>query len=390
MGKKKYIVKLSRKQRKKLINLTRRGESKARQLTRARVLLLSDENRPKGCMKDNEISDILHVSLPTIFRIRRQFVTEGLDEALGEKLRCGRPKVFDGKDACKITALACTDPPEGHAKWSLRLLADRVVELEYVESISYVTVFNILKKNELSPHLRKQWCIGKLTPQFLWRMEDILNLYEQDYDASRPLICFDERPCQLIDDVIQPLPMQEGKVKREDYHYKRNGVCNVFIAFNPHTGQRLVEVYERRTRQEYADFFRRLSAGVVARNEAITNFPVEHYPHASTITVVQDNLNTHSPASFYQCFPPEEALALAQKFSMHYTPVNASWLNMAELELAALSKQCLDRRIGDMETLKREVLAWAEERNQKHITVNWQFTNDKARDKFSRFYPKLS
>lgn len=206
-------------------------------------------------------------------------------------------------------------------------------------------------------------------------MEDILYLYDMEADRYYPLICFDERPCQLIDDILQPLPMEEGKPKREDYHYQRNGVCNVFIAFNPHTGQRLVEVYERRTRQEYADFFRRL---------------VQHYPDAAKITVVQDNLNTHSPASFYQCFPPEEALALAQKFQMHYTPVNASWLNMAELELAALSKQCLDRRIGDMETLKREVKAWVEERNQKRITVNWQFTNEKAREKFSRFYPKLS
>ena len=155
--------------------------------------------------------------------------------------------------------------------------------------------------------------------------------------------------------------MEEGKIKREDYHYQRNGVCNVFIAFNPHTGQRLIEVYERRRRQEYADFFRRIA---------------QHYPEALKITVVQDNLNIHSPASFYQCFPPDEALALAQRFDMHYTPVNASWLNMAELELAALSKQCLDRRISDMETLQREVKAWTAERNQKRITVNWQFTND--------------
>jgi len=206
-------------------------------------------------------------------------------------------------------------------------------------------------------------------------MEDTLNLYEKPYDPYNPLITFDERPCQLIDDVLQPLPMEEGKVKREDYHYQRNGVCNVFIAFNPHTGQRLVEVYEQRTRKEYADFFRRIA---------------QHYPEALKITVVQDNLNTHSPASFYQCFPPDEALALAQRFDMHYTPVNASWLNMAELEMAALSKQCLDRRIGDVQTLTREVKAWNAERNQKRITVNWQFTNHKAREKFSRFYQKLS
>ncbi len=205
-------------------------------------------------------------------------------------------------------------------------------------------------------------------------MEDILNLYQQDYEPCNPLITFDERPCQLIDDVLAPVPMKEGQVKREDYHYQRNGMCNVFIAFQPHTGHRIVAVYERKTHKEYADFFNRVS---------------QHYPDAETITVVQDNLSTHSPASFYKVFKPEEAFALAQKFEMHYTPTNASWLNIAEIELSALSKQCLDRRISDMEMLQREVRAWAEDRNQKAITVKWQFTNQKARDKFNRFYPKI-
>lgn len=205
-------------------------------------------------------------------------------------------------------------------------------------------------------------------------MEDILNLYQQDYEPYNPLITFDERPCQLIDDVLAPVPMKEGQVKREDYHYQRNGMCNVFIAFQPHTGHRIVAVYERKTHKEYADFFNRVS---------------QHYPDAETITVVQDNLSTHSPASFYKVFQAEEAFALAQKFQMHYTPVNASWLNMAEIELSALSKQCLHRRIPDMETLEREALAWAFNRNQKRITVKWQFTNDKAREKFKRFYPKI-
>ncbi len=223
--------------------------------------------------------------------------------------------------------------------------------------------------------MKQRWCIGNLTPDFLWQMEDTLNLYEQPYDPLNPQVTFDERPCQLIDDVLAPLPMEEGKVKREDYHYQRNGVCNLFIAFQPHTGQRLVAVYQQRTAKEYAHFFKQLS---------------EHYPSASKITVIQDNLNTHTPASFYKVFPPSEAFALAQRFSMHYTPKNASWLNMAEIELAALSKQCLDRRIPDMVTLEREAKALTEERNRKGIKVNWQFTNQKAREKFARFYPNLS
>jgi len=146
MGKKKYVVKLTKKQQKKLRHLTRKGEAKARQLTRARVLLLSDENRHKGAKSDDQICDILDVSLATIHRIRRQFVEEGLSEALDEKPRSGRPQLFSGKDAAHVTALACSDPPEGYGRWSLRLLADKVVELGYVESISYRTVSNMLKK----------------------------------------------------------------------------------------------------------------------------------------------------------------------------------------------------------------------------------------------------
>ena len=168
--------------------------------------------------------------------------------------------------------------------------------------------------------------------------------------------------------------MQEGKVKREDYHYQRNGTCNVFIALQPHTGERIVAVYERKTHKEYTDFFNQVS---------------QHYPDAETIPVVQDNLSTHSPASFYKVFKPSEAFELSQRFKMHYTPKNASWLNMVEIELSALSKQCLDRRIGEMKTLESEVKAWAEYRNQKRIKVKWQFTNDKAREKFKRFYPNI-
>jgi hypothetical protein len=203
-------------------------------------------------------------------------------------------------------------------------------------------------------------------------MENILTLYERPYDPKRPLICFDERPCQLLEDVLAPLPVESGKPKREDYHYKRNGVCTVFIAFEPLTGKRLIRVRPRRTKQDYSEFMKELA---------------KLYPEAEKILLVQDNLNTHTPGSFYAAFKPDQAFALAQRFEMHYTPPKASWLNMVEIELSALSKQCLNRRIGDMETLEHEALAWAEERNAQRATVRWQFTKDKARDKFQRFYP---
>ena len=202
-------------------------------------------------------------------------------------------------------------------------------------------------------------------------MEDILHLYELPYDPKRPVICIDERPCQLIDDILSPLPMEPGKPKRQDYHYQRNGVCTVFIAFEPLTGWRFVQVREQRTKKDYAAFMNALA---------------QQYPEAQKLVIVQDNLNTHTPGSFYAAFTPDEAFALTQRFEMHYTPPKASWLNMVEIELSVLSKQCLDRRIGDMQTLEREVLAWVKERNAKRATVNWQFTKNQARDKFKQFY----
>lgn len=206
-------------------------------------------------------------------------------------------------------------------------------------------------------------------------MENILDLYEQPYDPAYPLLCFDERPCQLLGEVLVPVPMKPGQVKRQDYQYQRGGVCTVLIAFQPLTGWRFVQVRQQRTKKDYALFMQALA---------------QHFPQAEKIRLVQDNLNTHSPGSFYETLAPEAAFALAQRFEMHYTPKKASWLNMVEIELSILSKQCLDRRIADIETLRREVLAWVKARNAKHATVHWQFTKAKARLKFNNFYPSFS
>ena len=206
-------------------------------------------------------------------------------------------------------------------------------------------------------------------------MEDVLPQYQLPYNARHPLICFDERPCFLIEERGAILPMSPGKVKRYHYEYKKNGACCVLLAFEPHTGVRYVEVRERRTAVDYADFMQTLLA--------------RHYPEAESIRLVQDNLNTHTPGSFYEVLPPGEACALAQCFESHYTPKKGSWLNMAEIEFAALSKQCLDRRLPEVETVRREVLAWAERRNQEGKTVHWKFSQDKAREKLHRHYSNV-
>ncbi len=202
-------------------------------------------------------------------------------------------------------------------------------------------------------------------------MEEVLDIYEREYDPQKPVICFDERPCQLIGDVVVPIPMEPGRVKRQDYYYKRNGTCVVMIAFEPLTGKRITEVREQRTKKDYAKFMKRVERA---------------YPEAEKIIIVQDNLNTHNPSSFYETFSPKTAFRLTQRFQMVYTPKKASWLNMAEIELSVLSKQCLDRRIGNIKMFSKEVYAWTKHRNRQRATVSWQFTKNEARDKLGRHY----
>lgn len=202
-------------------------------------------------------------------------------------------------------------------------------------------------------------------------MEQILALYSRPYDPKRPLVCFDERPCFLIGDLVVPLPMQSKKPKREDYHYSKHGSCALLMAFEPLTGRRWAKVYARRTAKEYSDFMQYLE---------------KQFPEAEQIELVQDNLNTHQGGSFYAQLPPEDAFTFSQRFEMHFTPKGASWLNMIELEFSVLSKQCLDRRIPDQQQLEREALAWVADRNAERITVNWQFSISAARDKLGRHY----
>ena len=205
-------------------------------------------------------------------------------------------------------------------------------------------------------------------------MEKVLNIYERDYNPDYPVICFDERPCQLINDILQPMPTAPGREKREDYHYERKGTCVVLLAIEPLTGKRIVEVRERKTKKDYAEFMKKVA---------------DHYKDAEKIILIQDNLNTHNPSSFYENMDPSKAFELSERFEMIYTPKKASWLNMAEIEFSALSKQCLDRRIGEMQILKKEVMKWIKRRNRDKIKINWQFTNDKARDKFKRHYSNI-
>jgi transposase len=206
-------------------------------------------------------------------------------------------------------------------------------------------------------------------------MEDVLEVYKRPYDAKRPLICMDEMPKQLLSDVHEPLPVRPGQPTRQDYEYKRGGVADLFMLFEPLVGKRHVEITDQRRRVEWAEVMRKVSD--------------ELYPEAEKIVVVLDNLNTHTPAAFYLVFEPAEARRLVERFEFHYTPKHGSWLNMAEIELSALVRQCLDRRIPDKEMLMLEVNAWQSQRNSEIVKVHWQFSSATARVKLNSLYPKI-
>lgn len=206
-------------------------------------------------------------------------------------------------------------------------------------------------------------------------MEDVLDVYTWTYDPKHPQVCFDERPKQLVGEIRKPIRPVPGQPSRYDYEYKRNGVANIFIMFEPLAGKRYVEVTERRTKKDWAQCMRQLAD--------------EIYPKVEKIVLVMDNLNTHTKASLYETFEPAEAKRIADKLEIHYTPKHGSWLNMAEIELSVMSRQCLAERMGSVEHLEREVLAWANKRNGKEVKVDWRFNTTDARIKLKKLYPLL-
>jgi len=203
-------------------------------------------------------------------------------------------------------------------------------------------------------------------------MERVLDVYKRPYDPRYPVVCMDESPKQLIGETRIPIPASRGIPARHDYEYRRCGMCNIFLACEPLAGKRMVAITGRKTKQDWAYFLQEI---------------VGQYNSADKITLVMDNLNTHTPGSFYETFPPDKAKALWDKFEFVYTPKHGSWLNMAEIELNVLTGQCLNRRIDDVKVIIKETRAWQDLRNNKNAKINWQFQIENARIKLSRLYP---
>lgn len=224
--------------------------------------------------------------------------------------------------------------------------------------------------------MREPWCIPpEANADFVWHMEDVLDVYQRPYDPARPLVCLDETSRQVLAETRPSLPVAPGRPARHDPEYARDGVVNLFLASEPLRGRRQVRLSDRRTRIDFA--------------HCVKEVVDVHYPDAERIVLVLDQLNTHTPASLYDAFPPAEAKRLADKLEIHHTPAHGSWLNMAEIELGALQRQCLDRRLGDRATMEREVAAWVAARNAAEASIDWQFTTADARIKLKRLYPSL-
>jgi hypothetical protein len=372
---KKYIITLNDDERTQLRSLLTAGKAAARKLTRARILLKADSGPGGPGWTDEAISQALEVETKTVANIRRAFVEEGFEVALnGHSTRNHRPRKLDGECEAHLIALLCQPAPPGHARWALRLLADRLVKLEYIDSVSHETVRQALLGNELKPWQEEEWCIPpEQSGEFVCHMEDVLEVYTRPEDPQHPLVCMDELSKQLVSETRVPLPLRPGQPRRYDYEYRREGVWNIFLVFAPLLGQRWVTVTAQRTYQDWAYWMRDL---VDVR-----------FPDAERVTVVLDNLNTHVGGALYETFEPAEARRILDKLELHYTPQHGSWLNMAEIELRVLNGQCLDRRIGDVRVVKRESAAWEAERNAAEATVNWRFTTADARIKLKRLYP---
>jgi hypothetical protein len=204
-------------------------------------------------------------------------------------------------------------------------------------------------------------------------MEDVLDLYAEAYDPERPQVCFDERPVQLLGDTYAPIPMQKGQVRRYDYEYEREGTANLFMMVQPLNGWRMVKTTQRRTKVDFA--------------ACMKDLVDVHFPQATCIRVVLDNLNTHTPSSLYEAFAPEEARRILRKLEFHYTPKHGSWLNMAEIEISVLSRQCLKQRLSSLPELEAHVSAWTHQRNQQAVKIKWCFNLDNARTKLALLYP---
>lgn len=370
-------VSFTKTERNKLRHLQKKATS-VNARSRYAILLAADENVHGTVPTNDDIANAAGVCVATVIDTLKKYCQDGLAAAIqparNPNSDTARLKATGDVEA-KIIAKACTAPPAGYARWTITLLAEEsAVILE--DRISRATVGRVVKRNELKPHLSDYWCIPpKEDADFVAAMEDVLEVYQRPYDAQYPVWCMDEKPYQLLDHSRNPLPMRPGDITKIDSEYVRNGTVSVFCFIQPHTGRIEHSVEETRTAVDWAEKIKYL----VDKIE----------PDAEKIILIMDNLNTHKPGSLYKAFPPDEARRILNRIEIHYTPKHGSWLDMAEIGINIMTRECLDRRIPDIETLRSELNAWNDAYSENPSPINWQFQTSDSRIKLKKLYPDI-
>lgn len=353
-------IKLHYTQLKKITEMLKYEEPRV--IRRCNILSCIHEGMSTGM-----IAKVLRVDPKTVRNIATHFIESGLDAALFDDERSGKPLDIDDAERSRIVAMVCSDPPKGNYRWTLDLIVEETVRRKLIDktSIAKETIRLILKEHDLKPWREKMWCIEELNEEYIERMEDILDVYELPLDAKRPVVCLDEKPVALFGDSRERIPAKAGSPAKIDYEYIRNGTANVFCGVQPKAGIYFNKVTESRDGLEFASFLCDLAV---------------HYEKAKKIVLVMDNLSTHSKKSVNDLLGNTEGERLWSRFEIHYTPKHASWLNQAEIAIGMYTRQCLgDGRVGSSANLRRITKSWNKKINKKATTINWRFTTSTAR-----------
>ena len=374
---KKYVVRLTDEEREICLATIANLKGSSQKAHRARILLQVDAEGPNWT--DQQTAAAFRCHQRTVENVRRRCVLEGFQRALEDRewAELPVPKLLNGVQEAQIIALGLGPAPPGYGNWSLRLLAKQVVELGIVDSISHNTGRNTLKKNGITGRKLQYWVIPlQENADFAASMEEVLDTYERPYDSEHPVICMNEQPVQLVQETRTPVEATKTHPKRVDYKYERAGTAAVFMFCEPMVGWRDASVHSRRTKADWAQAVAALAEG--------------RYAHCERITLVLDSPNTHTKGAFYEAFELLRARKLAKRIELCFTPKHGSWLNIAEVELSTMARQCLHhRRIGTIDALQDEITAWLSDTNTRQRGVDWRMTTEDARCKLKFIYPKI-
>jgi transposase len=356
-------VRLSKPEQRRLDELLRGGLQPVRTVLRALVLRqLADGQAIRKVARN------VGLTPKTVWLTSQRYQQGGLEGALYERARPGKEARLDAQQRQRIVALVCSPPPEGRARWTVRLLAEEAVKRKLVPGVGRETVRILLESHDLKPWREKMWCVAELDEEYVARMEDVLAVYEKPLSAREPVVCIDEKPVLLHQEVRPPVALQPGRVARRDAEYRRCGTANVFCGVQPKAGRHFTKVTNDRSSPQFAHYL--LDIATV-------------YPEADTLHLVMDHLSSHTRKAVVERFGAEAGDWLWNRFTVHYTPKHGSWLNQAEIAISLFSRQCLgQRRIGDRASLRKETRAWNRRANRDRVTIQWSFTRKQARHKF--------